>query len=87
MRWRDIQLLQEDFGLCRSELHPADVLTIEDDDPGIVRTPQAGELSLLICLVPVDPGTCKRSDRFDVETKSKGVVVRMRRGGQLSLEG
>jgi hypothetical protein len=72
-------LLQEDFGLCYSELHPADVLTIEDDDPGIVRTSQAGKLSLLICLDPVDPGTCKRSDRFDVEIKSKGVVVRIRR--------
>jgi hypothetical protein len=79
VRWRDIQLLKEDFGPCRSELHPADLLAIEDYDPGVVSTPQVGELSLLICLDPLYPGTGKRFDRFHIEIKSKGVVVRVRR--------
>ncbi len=78
MQGRDIQLLQEGFVACLAKLDPADLLTIERNDPGVVWTPQARKLSLLICLDPVNPGTCKRSDRFDVEIKSKGVVVRMR---------
>jgi hypothetical protein len=76
---RGIELLQEDFVLCLSELDPADLLTIEDYDPGIVGTLQAGELSLLVCIDPLNPGTCQRSDRLDVKLESKRVVIQ--RGG------
>ena len=70
-------MLQEEFVTCPSKLNPADILAIKDNDPGIVWTPQAGKLSLLVCIDPLDPGTCKRSDRFGVEIESKGIVVRI----------
>jgi hypothetical protein len=75
----DIKLLQEEFVTSPSKLHPTDFLTIESYDPGIVRTSQGGKLGLLVCIGPLYPGTCKRSDRFDVEFKSKGIVVRTSR--------
>jgi hypothetical protein len=75
----DIELLQKEFITCLSKLDPADFLAIESYDPGVVLTPQAGELSLLVCIGPLYPGTSKRSDRFDIEFKSKGIVIRTSR--------
>jgi hypothetical protein len=86
-------LLQKEFVTYVSKLNPANFLTIKDNDPGIPWTLQAGELSLLVRIDPLDPGTCKRSDRFGVEIKSKGIVIRIRRsviiviGGVKLLEG
>lgn len=77
----DIKLLLKEFVTYESNLNPADFLTIKDNAPGIPWTLQAGKLSLLVCIDPLDPGTCKRSDRFGVEIKSKGIDVRIHRSG------
>src|SRR5829696_6834481 len=77
---RDIKLLQKEFVTHLAELHPTDIfLTTKNDDPCIGWTPQVGKLSLLVCIDPLPPGTCQRSDRLDVKLESKRVVIQ--RGG------
>jgi len=71
---RNIELLQEDFVPCLSKLHPADLLTIEDYDPGIGRTPQAGKLRYLLIIHPPHPSRGQGFDCLYIQMESEGVV-------------